>query len=211
MAKRSEERPDHNGSAAGIVVPLRSFVHAKARLAHVLNDDARAALVRDMADRVARAARPHPTVVVSNAAEVIAWAATHDIAVIADPGTLDGAAAAGRAWVRAQGLDRVVVVHADLPFATSLAPLTDPAGAAAAVVVPDRRNDGTPALSVPAAAEFAFAYGPGSAARHIAAARACGLDVRVVRDEQLGFDVDTAADLEELVARRAASSNAPVR
>ena len=47
-----------------------------------------------------------------------------------------------------------------------------------------------------------FAYGPGSAARHEAEARRHGLDVQVVRDPALGFDVDTPADLAELSTRR---------
>ena len=56
-------------------------------------------------------------------------------------------------------------------------------------------------LSVPTHARFAFAYGPGSFRRHVEAARTAGLAVRVVRDPNLGFDVDTVDDLRMLAAR----------
>jgi len=70
-----------------------------------------------------------------------------------------------------------------------------------AVLVPDQRDDGTPVLSVPTHAGFAFAYGPESFRRHLDAARSVGLAVRVVRDPELAFDVDTVDDLREVSAR----------
>jgi 2-phospho-L-lactate guanylyltransferase len=89
-------------------------------------------------------------------------------------------------------------VHGDLPLVSSLDVLTAGGGAGVAVVVPDHRDDGTPALSLPVEAAFRFAYGPGSARRHVAEAERCRLAVRIVRDEALGFDVDVAADLDTL-------------
>ena len=67
-----------------------------------------------------------------------------------------------------------------------------------AVLVPDHRDDGTPVCSVPVAAPFDFAYGAGSFARHGAAAARAELDVRVVRDPTLAFDVDVPEDLARL-------------
>lgn len=184
-----------------VVIPLRSFVTAKARLAGVLDDVARATLARTMASRVAEAATPRPAVVVTSAPEVVAWAARRNLPAIADPGTLDGAAEAGRAWARAHGCTRVVVAHADLPLAVSLDAVIVGAAADTAVIVPDHRNDGTPVLSVPVDAPFRFAYGPGSAARHIAEAARCGLAVEIVHDETLAFDVDVESDLDALQTR----------
>jgi 2-phospho-L-lactate guanylyltransferase len=183
---------------AGVVVPLRSFALGKVRLAHALDDAARGDLSRTMAERVVAAAGDRPVVIVSSAPEVTTWARALGIATIADPGSLDGAASAGREWVRERGLLRVVVMHADLPLATSLDGIADDAGAAVAVLVPDHHHDGNPVLAIPAAAEFAFGYGPGSCARHAAEARRCGLDVRVVEDRALGFDVDDESDLAAL-------------
>jgi len=184
--------------AAGIVVPLRSFRSGKARLAEVLDDDARSALAQRMAETVVAAAGGRDLVIVSSAPEVVRWCATQSLERIDDPGSLDAAAAHGRDWARARGLVRVVVVHGDLPLATSLDGVAGDGAARTAVVVPDHRDDGTPVCSIPVDVPFAFAYGPGSFARHIAAARHVGLSVRVLRDRTLAFDVDVPEDLEIL-------------
>jgi 2-phospho-L-lactate guanylyltransferase len=183
---------------AGVVVPLRSFALGKARLADALDDDARRAFTRTMAERVVAAAGTRPTVIVSSAPDVVAWARTLRLDHIDDPGSLDGAARVGREWVREQGLARVVVMHADLPLASSLDGIADDGDQPVAVVVPDHHDDGTPVLAIPSMIDFAYAYGPGSCARHIAEAERCGLGVRVVHDHALGFDVDDAADLAAL-------------
>ena len=112
---------------AGVVVPLRSFALGKARLADVLDDDARRALTRTMAERVVAAAGDRPVVVVSSAPDVVAWARALGVAHVDDPGSLDEAAAAGRDWVRGHGLLRVVVMHADLPLASTLDGIADDA------------------------------------------------------------------------------------
>jgi len=185
----------------GVVVPIRTFALANTRLSEHLSSDARATLARHLADTVARAAATAPVVIVTSAPEVEQWAAGHGFRVITDPGSLDAAAAAGVDAFRALGVPRVVVAHADLPFATTFASVTRDAGQPVAVLVPCQRDDGTPVLSVPAHAPFAFAYGPGSFRRHVAAACAAGLAVRVVRDPDLGFDVDTVDDLRALTER----------
>ena len=189
-------------NSAGVVIPLRSFALGKARLAEALDDDARQAFTRSMAERVVAAAGDRPVVIVSSASDVIAWAAALGVACIDDPGTLDGAARAGQMWARDHSLTRVVIMHADLPLATTLDGIADDAEAHVAVIVPDHRDDGNPVLAIPSAAEFGFAYGPGSCARHVAEAKRCGLEVRVVHDRDLGFDIDDAADLDALARER---------
>ena len=185
-------------NTAGVVVPLRSFALGKARLADALDDDTRRAFTRTMAERVVAAAGGRPTVIVTSDPDVIDWARALHLVHLDDPGTLDAAARAGREWVRAQNLARVVVMHADLLLASTLDGIADDADAPVAVLVPDHHDDGNPVLAIPSAADFGFAYGPGSCARHVAEAERCGLEVRVVRDRALGFDVDDAADLAAL-------------
>jgi 2-phospho-L-lactate guanylyltransferase len=186
--------------ATAVVIPLRSFAFGKERLTDALNEFERAALVTEMATNVVVAAGTRTVVVVSSALEVLEWATALGLACIDDPGTLDGAAAAGLAWARAEGFERVVIAHGDLPFATSFDGVE--AEDRGAVIVPDQHDDGTPVLSLPTDVEFTFAYGPGSAARHIEEARRCHLDVHIVRDEHLAFDVDTPADLAHLPTRK---------
>jgi 2-phospho-L-lactate guanylyltransferase len=192
----SQARP---GSAlAGVVIPVRSFVLGKVRLADVLDEAARAELAATMADRVVDATGDRPCTIVSSAREVRAWAAGRKLHVLDDPGSLDRAAAAGRDWALAQGLDRYAVVHADLPRITTLDDVLRDGAEPIAVVVADHRGDGTPVLTLPAATPFTFAYGPGSAARHVAEAERRGLAVRHVEDPDLAFDVDLPTDLEML-------------
>src|SRR3954453_1136844 len=192
------ERPPDARDDAGGVIPLRSFTDAKVRLASVLTDDARAAFARTMADTVVAAAGNRAVAIVSSAPEVLEWAAALGCTVLDDPGSLDGAADAGRAWARARGFGRVVIVHADLPLARSLDAVPGDGAAPVAVIVPDHRDDGTPVLALPAATPFTFAYGPGSAARHAREAEHRGLSVRIVHDRDLAFDVDVDADLRAL-------------
>jgi len=188
---------------AGIVVPLRSFSVGKARLATRLDPTKRAALARDMAERVLAAASGTATAVVTSDSEVVEWTRLRGVACIDDPGSLDGAADAGRAWVRDRGLARVAVVHSDLPLITSLEQVLSPGASAVVLAVPCHRGDGTPVLSLPAAIDFRFAYGPGSFARHCSEAERLGIALSVVRDPALSFDVDLPEDLDLLADRTA--------
>jgi 2-phospho-L-lactate/phosphoenolpyruvate guanylyltransferase len=188
-------RNSGRGPRAGVVLPIRSFLLGKARLASTLRDDERAALGRRLADVVADAAAPFPTVVVTSAPEVRAWADARGYEVLADPGSLDAAATLGVEHFAGAGLPRVLVVHADLARARSLAPLATDGERPVVALVPCHRDDGSNVVSVPSDAQFRFAYGPGSFARHVTEARRLGLDVRVVRDPELAFDVDVPEDL----------------
>jgi len=191
-----EPVPGH-ARGAGVVIPLRAFRSGKARLADALDADQRAELALAMAERVVAAADPLPIVLVTSDPEVREWASGIGIEVVPDPaGGLDAAVHAGADRQRAHGCGRVVVCHADLPrarpgalarFATLVPGIV--------ALVPCHRDDGTPVLSVPAGADFPFAYGPGSARRHVAIARRLGLATCVVRDPELGYDVDVPADL----------------
>jgi 2-phospho-L-lactate guanylyltransferase len=187
---------------AGVVLPLRSFSHGKARLAAHVGARRREELVRDMADRVVRAAGALPILVVSSSRDVARWATARGLTRIDDPGSLDGAAAAGRDHYRAAGVARVVVAHGDLPLAETFDHVAADGAARVAVVVPCHREDGTPVLAVPTDVPFEFTYGHGSFARHCEHARALGLEVRVVRDPALSFDVDVPDDLDDLEHRR---------
>ncbi|MHB1138222.1 MAG: hypothetical protein ACYC2O_04640, partial [Microthrixaceae bacterium] len=95
----------------------------------------------------------------------------------------------------ARGVLRVVVAHADLPFAERLAELAVAADDEA-VVVSDRRGTGTNVLSVPTDAGFVFSYGVGSLRRHLDEAARRGLRVRRASSDLLGWDVDEPDDLD---------------
>jgi 2-phospho-L-lactate/phosphoenolpyruvate guanylyltransferase len=182
-------------TGAGVVIPVRAFTLGKARLADRLEPSARIELGRRLADAVAAATGELPAVVVSSAPEVRDWARDRGLSLLDDPGTLDDAAEVGRSWVGEQGLARALIVHADLPLARTLAPLTRDGGRPIVALVPCHRDDGTNVLSVPVDAGFQFAYGPGSFRRHAAEATRLGLGLRVVRAPDLTVDVDVPEDL----------------
>lgn len=199
-----------------VVVPVKGFGAAKGRLGDALAPDDRAALARRLATGVIEAAAPLPVLVVTDDDDVdrLAVELGADVVRQREPG-LNAAVTEGVAAAAAAGYDRVVVAHADLPRPEGLpsvvahADLPRPAGLAAAgatascasdvvVLVPDRHGDGTNVLVVPTDAGFRFAYGPGSAVAHRAEAERLGLTVEVVVDADLGWDVDTPADLTAL-------------
>ncbi len=184
--------------SAGVVLPIRTFIGGKSRLAPVLSPTERQALLQDMATTVVRAAGELVVLVVSSAPEVKEWAGLHDLEVVHDPGSLDDAAAYGRRLLSARGVARVVVAHADLPRAMSLAPVLVDGDHPVMAIVPCHRDDGTPVISLPGATPFRFAYGPGSFRAHLAQARHRGLAIRVVRDPDLAFDIDGPDDLRVL-------------
>ena len=196
--------PGVASGTAAVVIPIRSFDAGKSRLGARLDAGRRADLLRAMAENVVAAAGAMPVAVVSNAGEVRTWAANLGLTVLEDPGSLDLAAAAGLGWAASAGFGRVVVAHADLPLARSLAPIVTDGSRPVVAAVPCHRDDGTPVLSLPTTAGgFLFAYGPGSFRRHAAAARAAGLAFRVRRDGRLGRDVDAPEDLVGLRLRLA--------
>jgi 2-phospho-L-lactate guanylyltransferase len=178
---------------AAVVVPVKAFHAAKVRLAETLSPAARAVLAREMATRVVRAAGPLPVLVVCDDEAVRSWAGEVGAQAHWTPGLgLIGAVEAGVDAAAAAGAERVLVAHADLPLATGLDHVV---GTDGVLIVPDRWNDGTNVIAVPATSGFRFAYGPGSAARHEAEARRLGLEVQIVDDHVLGWDVDLPGDL----------------
>jgi 2-phospho-L-lactate guanylyltransferase len=178
-----------------VLVPVKAFGEAKVRLAPALDAPARAALARRMAEQVMRAACGLPVAVVCDDPEVAAWAHDNGAYVIGEPGRgLNGAVARGVSQLVTDGAAQVIVAHADLPLADDLRWVARFPGM---TLVPDRRDDGTNVLCIPAAAanQFEFAYGPGSFRRHAAEARRLDLSLRVVREPALAWDVDIPADL----------------
>jgi 2-phospho-L-lactate guanylyltransferase len=176
-----------------VLIPVKAFAEGKARLAPTLDRQGRADLSRLMATRVLEAAAPLPVAVVCDDAEVAAWAVEHGAMALPEPGRgLNGAVEAGVARLAAWGATEVLVAHADLPMAHGLAQL---AGFDGVTLVPDRRDDGTNVVCVPAQARFRFAYGPGSFDRHRAEAERLEISYRVVRQPDLAWDVDVPADI----------------
>lgn len=181
------------GVNAVVLVPVKAFTNAKARLAAVLGDVERERLARWTSARVLAAAGELPTYVACDDEQVAAWATEHGASILWHPGVgLNAAVNDSVAELRDAGVTDVVVAHGDLPRAHSLAALAEPG---TLTLVPDRRGDGTNVIAVPTDMPFRFSYGPGSFRRHLSSAIAAGLSVRVRRDPLLALDIDTPSDL----------------
>jgi 2-phospho-L-lactate guanylyltransferase len=181
-----------------VLIPVKAFGQAKRRLGSALPEQDRVQLVRSMATHVLTACAPLPVAVVCDDEEVARWASDLGAAVMWEPGQgLNGAVGAGVRRLIEAGTEWVTVAHGDLPRALGLGALAAFDGV---TLVPDRRDDGTNVLRLPArAADFRFAYGPGSFRAHRAEAMRTGLAVRVVRNPNLAYDVDWPADVDELI------------
>lgn len=173
-------------------MPVKSFSHAKARLADVLGPEQRSELMRWMCARVITAAGGMPVHVVCDDREVAAWAESLGAAVLWSPEQgLDAAVQRGVAELARLGTDSVVVSHGDLPLAHRFDRLVT---SGTVTIVPDRHSDGSNVIVVPADAAFPFAYGRRSFERHVRLAIDAGLPLSVRRDPLLALDVDTADD-----------------
>lgn len=178
-----------------LVVPVKAFRAAKARLASLLDGPQRAALSRCTASIVVGAAGDAEPYVVCDDDEVAYWARSAGATVLWRPGLgLNAAVSDAVDTVIALGHPGVVVAHADLPLAQDVAGVHRPDEV---VLAPDLARDGTNVIALPAAVAtgFPFAFGPGSFHRHLRAARATKLPVHVLTDERLGLDIDTPEDL----------------
>lgn len=176
-----------------MLVPVKAFTNAKARLSDVLPGTDRQRLAQWMAERVLAAAGELPTYVACDDDHVATWASSHGATVLWHPGVgLNAAVNNSITELRRLGVSNVVVAHGDLPRATSFANLNE---ADTVTLVPDRRGDGTNVATLPTDTSFRFSYGPGSFQRHLAAAITSGIAVRVRRDPLLGLDIDTPTDL----------------
>jgi 2-phospho-L-lactate guanylyltransferase len=187
--------------ASWIVIPVKAPGDGKSRLRAVLDDIGRRDLVASMLATVVDAANA-----IAGSELLLLGPARHGLPAtlrrLDDPGTgLNPALASVVPTAMAAGVDRLVFVSADLPRVTRgdvetlLAIEADMIG-----IAPDRARTGTNALSLPLprAADFRFAYGDDSFARHGAEAARLGLEVQPIRSPGVAFDIDRPEDLAEL-------------
>ena len=183
-----------------VLIPVKAFAQAKRRLGGSMDDGERVRLVRAMAGHVVAASAPLPVAVVCDDEDVASWAEGLGAVVVWTPGQgLNGAVRAGVTRLAETGTEWVTVAHGDLPRARGLGTLEHFAGV---TLVPDRRDDGTNVLRVPAARRLpllptARARSGPTAPRRLR----LGLPVRVLRVPDLAYDVDWPSDVAELARR----------
>lgn len=194
---------------ATAVLPVKRFAEAKRRLSTGIDDERREAVVAAMLDDVLEAIGEsraiERTIVVSDEPAAAAAAAAVGAEVVPDPGegAHSGAALAGIAAAERGGSRCAVLVPGDCPLLEPreldrlLTGLPDPYVA----VVPDRHGSGTNALVLVPPSAIEPAFGEGSRARHVAAARAAGIPYGIEEPASLALDIDTPADVVALTMR----------
>ena len=184
-----------------MLVPVKDFRQAKARLAPVVSPTDRIRLARWTAERVVGAAAPLPVFVACDDAAVADWAESVGATVLWRPEVgLNAAVQDGIATLASAGIEHVIVAHSDLACPP---PLTNLVMSGGAVLVPDTRSDGTNVIAIPTACGFEPAYGSQSFHRHLTQVLGLGLAVRVQRDALLALDIDTPADLDHPLIKKA--------
>jgi 2-phospho-L-lactate guanylyltransferase len=188
------------------ILPVKSFGAAKQRLAGSLDSGSRRALAQAMfADVLAslrhvRGLDAVAVVTADAAAESVAGGERVQVLRDHEEAGQSAAASIGIRYAIDSGFERALLVPGDTPLLDrlELAALLERRSAVA--IVPDRHLTGTNALLLSPADAIEPSFGPGSLARHTAAARAAGIDYSVERVPTLMLDVDTPEDLAELAA-----------
>jgi 2-phospho-L-lactate guanylyltransferase len=195
------------------IVPAKSLLHGKSRLAPVLGDEDRARFAQRLLDHVLdvlAACALDGVLVATGGDDVAALATSRGAHVLRDrgPGSLADVVDRALVEVASRGAASAVVLMADLPriepadVGALLAALDDHD----VVLVPDHLGHHTNALAIAPPTAMATCFGrPDSFAAHRAAAAASGLRAILVDSERIAFDVDVPADHRQLTAPRPAT------
>lgn len=188
---------------ATAVLPVKRFAAAKQRLAAGVEDERRpdlvAAMLEDVLEAIGAARSIERTIVVTAEPRAAALAGAAGAEVIDDPdrGGHSGAALAGVARAMELGAECAVLLPGDCPLLEprELERLLTGLPERYAAIVPDRHGTGTNALALAPPDAIEPAFGEGSCARHVAAARAAAVPYAVEELPSLALDLDTPADV----------------
>ena len=182
------------------LIPVKELSKAKARLAPVLDEAGRRELITAFYRDVLAAALDCPALdsvgVVSRDADALALASEAGAEAMAEPGDLNDSLDSAAKTLADRAIDRVLVLHADLPLVSAKA-IETIARSSSDVALVASGDGGTNALVCPVGA-FRFQYGPGSAQQHREAAWNVDLEPELLELPDLALDIDTPGDLERL-------------
>jgi len=196
---------------ATAVLPVKRFAAAKQRLATGIEDERREALVaamlEDVLEAIGGACSIERTIVVSGDPRAQEIAASTAVDVLPDPADKGHvpAASAGIARAEADGAECVILLPGDCPLLDprELDKLLTGLPTRYVAIVPDRHGSGTNALVLAPPQAIQPAFGEGSCARHVAAAREVGIPFGVEKLPSLALDLDTPADVVALTRKLA--------
>jgi 2-phospho-L-lactate guanylyltransferase len=188
---------------ATAVLPVKRFDAAKQRLAAGIDEERRRelaeAMVADVLDAIGEARSIERLIVVTGdpiAQELAAQAGAEVIPDPEDAGHIE-AAQAGIARAEAEGAERVALLAGDCPLLDprELDRLLTGVPGSYVGIVPDRHGTGTNALLLSPPDAIVPAFGEGSRARHVEAARQAGIPFGIEELPSIELDLDTPADV----------------
>lgn len=189
------------------IVPVKPMRLGKSRLAHVLSEEDRAHLNRQLLahtiDTLKSVDDIEHVLVVSRDTAALALARDHGARTVQEDGAPQLNIALTRATfvARAYNTHGVLVIPADLPLITTediqamLRCAYDPP---VVVVSPDRHRTGTNALLISPPGLIEYDFGPDSFEQHCKLAKEAGARLEICNLPSLAFDVDWPEDLELL-------------
>ncbi len=182
---------------------MKRFGAAKRRLAAGVEGPRRqelvAAMLADVLEAIGGARTIEAMIVVTGEQRAAELAQAAGAEVLADPADLghSEAALAGIARAEALGAQCVALLPGDCPLLDprELDHLLTGVPERYVTVVPDRHGAGTNALVLAPPGAIRPAFGEGSCARHVTAARDAAIPYGVEKLASLGLDLDTPADV----------------
>lgn len=190
------------------IVPVKPFDGAKARLAAVLSASGRRrlakAMLQDVLDALVATTELAGILVVTHDEAAARLAQNLGAEVIDDVsgcGT-NAAVAQGLQFLDSRGRRGALVVPGDVPLMTTddLREILAYARACPVVLVPAMRDGGTNLLLTQPPGLLPPCFGRDSFARHVAAARALGIEPCILHPEGIGLDIDNPDDVAALIA-----------
>jgi 2-phospho-L-lactate guanylyltransferase len=188
-------------------VPVKDLINAKQRLVPALDATQRAALATAMLEDVLAAlvrAQLDRVWVVTRDAAVVRLARACGVDVLGENANRGHTAAVAHAQAEAvrTGARVFVTIPGDVPCVTGdeIRQLAAAAAPGRPVFAPSRSGLGTNGVALAPADAMPLTFGEPSFDNHLAAARARGLEPRVLALPGLGLDVDAPDDLAALMA-----------
>ncbi len=185
------------------VLPVKRLALAKSRLGGVLTPAERRRLVRamllDVLEAVQATAGIAAVLVVTADDEVARLAQGQGARLLRDAFEtgVNEAAAQATSLLTAEGRDGVVILPADVPLANpdELRAVLAAMATGSIVLVPASGDGGTNLIAAAPPSLVDPCFGVDSFARHVAAARARGIEPKIMRLDGIGHDVDNPNDL----------------
>ena len=189
------------------IIPVKPLWKGKSRLAGVLTLEERRKLNQSLLEHTLAELRDVPeitqTLVISGDLNALALARQYGARTVQEDGVPALNSAIKRATLFAMNFatQGVLILPADIPLLnkqdiqTIIGLGNDPP---VAVIVPDRKSDGTNALLTCPAGLIDYSYGPGSFKQHCDRAIAAGFHLHILNIDNVSLDLDTPEDLELL-------------